>query len=355
VYVDEDGVLVGQREFKTGAPALPAWASSSTIAIKDWTLHYDGKVAVASYVDDQTARVGNQELHDQFLSVDTWIKRERAWKLLASYTIPLNQDPAPAHLAPQDLQQYVGVYSIDHGQTVKIASDGAALTRTGSDGKSASLSAVARDIFVITGTDAGYGRPLVVFKRDADGKVSGYVNRDLTIPKLDAQADSATGTPPAVHSTLVLRDFIAHSAGDVVVATFFHDRTTDFGTRSLHATYRSMETWVKRPDGGKMITSQGRELLPDAQTTSLAAAELGHYEGVYSAGANLAVKIALDGDALVASAPNSAPMRLLPVTRDYFIVRGSPRIGVLFVRDATGQITGYLSRRDGRDVSFTRT
>jgi hypothetical protein len=45
----------------------------------------------------------------------------------------------------------------------------------------------------------------------------------------------------------------------------------------------------------------------------------------------------------------------MPVTRDYFIVPGQSRLGVLFQRDAAGQISGYLSRRDGRDVSFVRS
>jgi len=51
----------------------------------------------------------------------------------------------------------------------------------------------------------------------------------------------------------------------------------------------------------------------------------------------------------------SPSVRLMPVTRDYFIVPGQSRLGVLFQRDAAGQISGYLSRRDGRDVSFVRS
>jgi ketosteroid isomerase-like protein len=356
-FVDEDGVQVGQRDFKTGAPAVPPGASSSKVSVTDWTLHHSGDVAVASYVNDQAAQVGSQVLHDRFLSVDIWIKRGSAWKLLGSETIPLNQDPAAIAVATQTLEQYVGTYSPDQSMRVKVARDGTGLTALSNAGAPSAnaLSAVAPDIFLRAGGAPGYGRALMVFRRDAQGTVSGYVTRDLTLSRLDGTADEGSSNAAPQHSTLVLRDFMVHVTADVAVATFFHDRTTDFGPKSMHATYRSMETWIKRADGWKMISSQGREVLPDMPTTKLPQEELKRYEGVYSAGAGLSVTLARDGEALVASMRGSPSVRLMPVTRDYFIVPGQSRLGVLFQRDAAGQITGYLSRRDGRDVSFVRS
>lgn len=87
---------------------------------------------------------------------------------------------------------------------------------------------------------------------------------------------------------------------------------------------------------------------------SLSPSELESYSGAYNAGPGLRVHISRAADALAASTSGEQPVRLVPEARDVFFVPGSPRITVIFRRDAAGRITGYISWRDGRDLTFSR-
>ena len=60
------------------------------------------------------------------------------------------------------------------------------------------------------------------------------------------------------------------------------------------------------------------------------------------------------GDELAVSANGAQTVRLKPEVRDVFFTPGSPRMNIAFQRDASGRITGYVNRRDERDLVFTK-
>jgi ketosteroid isomerase-like protein len=354
LFVNEDGVVSTHGNFRTGAPAAPPKPGSSTLTLSDWVLHDRGDVAVASYTDHQTVQFGDQVLSYQFLSVDSWVKRRSGWKLIGSETIPLNQDPPAVTPALEQLADYAGEYGAGQLLHVSIALDGNALTLSTNGGNSAVLVPISRGEFILGGTAPGYARTPIIFQRDAQGRVSGYVNRDVTLSR---RQDATGGTSaPAQNptSTLTLKDFVAHQTGDVAVATFLHERTINYGGVFMHKSYRSIETWVRRADGWKLIASQGRELLADPPSMNLSANELESYAGTYNAGRDLRVRISRAAGALAASSNEGRPVRLMPEAPDVFFIPGSPRITVIFQRDAAGRTTGYLCRRDGRDLAFRK-
>jgi ketosteroid isomerase-like protein len=354
LFVNEDGAVSGNRDFKTGAPAAPPRPGSSTLTLSDWVLHYSGDVAVASYTDHQTVRFGDQILSYQFLSVDSWVKRRSGWKLIGSETIPLNQDPPAMTPAPQELADYAGNYVAGQLLRVTIALDGNALALSTNGGSPAVLVPISRDEFISGGAAPGYARAPIIFQRDAQGHISGYVSRNVILSRRESATGGAIAPAQNPTSTLALKDFVVHQTGDIAVATFLHERTIDYGGVVMHKSYRSIETWIKRANGWKMIASQGRELLADPPSISLSPSELQSYSGGYSAGLGLRVQISPTADALAASTNGERPIRLVPQVRDVFFVPGSPRITVIFQRDSAGRITGYISRRDGRDLAFSR-
>jgi ketosteroid isomerase-like protein len=356
LFTNEDGVVLGRSDFQGGAPAAPPKGVPSTVTVTDWVLHYSGDVAVSSFVDDQVIHYDGQVLNLKFLSVETWVKRGETWKLIGSQTIPLHQDPPAATLSSDGLNDYVGVYTAGPGFSATISRQGGAVALSTNGGKPATLSAEAHDVFFTPGLPPGYARTRIVFHRDASGRVTGYVGRrGLVFTKTgraDQQGDDAVSQQP-ISSPLALKDFVVHVSGDVAVATFIHQRVTYYG-QVLDTKYRSTETWIKRGADWKMISSQGRELLPDPPAVSLSSDELNDYVGEYAVGSGLVVKISKDGNALTASTNGEKTVALSAEARDVFFTPGAARISIIFQRNASGRVTGYLSRREGSDLVFTK-
>jgi hypothetical protein len=171
IFINEDGVLSWYADFGGVAAAAPPGAISSTVTVTDWVLHYSGDVAVSSFINDQVVHYGGQVLNFKFLSVETWIEHGEAWKLLASHTIPLHQDPSGVTLSADQLNEYAGSYSIAPGHAVTVVRDGDALRRI-SDAGNDLLHAEVRDIFFVPGSPSGYARRRIIFHRDVSGRVS---------------------------------------------------------------------------------------------------------------------------------------------------------------------------------------
>jgi ketosteroid isomerase-like protein len=352
LFINEDGVVSTKGDFQGGSPAAPAKGVPSSVTITDWVVHSSGDVAITSFVNDQVIHYDGQALTLKFLSVETWVKRGETWKLLGSQTIPLHQDPSAGALSSDALNDYLGVYSPGPGFEATISRQGNAIALSINGGTPIVLSAEAHDIFFTPGLPPGYARTRLVFRRDASGRVTGYVNRrGVTFNKSAGPNQQAHQQP--ISSPLALQDFVVHVSGDVAVATFIHQRVTYYG-QILETKYRSSETWIKRGADWKMIASQGREMLPDPLTVTLSSGQLNDYVGEYRVGSGVAVKISMDGNALAASTNGEKPVALAPEARDFFFTPGSSRTSIIFQRNASGRVTGYVRRSEGRDLVFTK-
>jgi uncharacterized protein DUF4440 len=364
LFINEDGVAFGRRDFAGGAPAAPPQGVSSSISVSDWVLHHQDGVAVSSFVADQLVRYDGQTLDYKFLSVETWIKRGTAWKLIGSETIPLHQDPPAIALSQDALRGYAGTYSAGLGSSVVVSVDEGAIVLATNGAKGAALRPEFRDVFFKSGLPPGYASPRIIFQRNANGLVSGYLNRGLIYSKSEpaaapasaapasaAPASAAPATPPL--GPLKLRDFVVHHSGNVAVAAFFHDRDTPYYGQVLQQTYRSMETWIKHGTAWKMIASQGRAMQRDPPAVVLPANQLNEYLGKYVVGKHFAV-ITRKGNALAMSTNSGKSFPMQAAVRDVFFTPGAPRTCTIFQRDASGRVTGYVSRREERDLKFTK-
>jgi hypothetical protein len=380
LFINEDGVAYGRQNFAGGAPAPPPKGIPSSVSIQDWVLHHDGSAAVSSFVIAQQVRYDGQPLEYKFLTVETWVKRAASWKLMASETIPLHQDPAAVALPAAVLTGYTGTYSAGPGSSVVVSVDHDTILLATNGAKASPLKPEFRDIFFKPGLPTGYAPPRIIFQRDAKGLISGYVNGGLvyrrqgvvgqdtpaapaasvpsasvpsaSAPPTSAPSASTPSTPPL--GPLKLRDFVVNHDSDVAVAAFFHDRDTPYYGQMLHQTYRSMETWVRHGTAWKMISSQGRAMQQDPPAATLPPLELKDYLGKYAVGRSLVVSITEDGGELAMSTNHGKPVALRATVRDVFFMTGSPRIIIIFQRDSHGKIAGYISRREERDLRFSK-
>ena len=103
--------------------------------------------------------------------------------------------------------------------------------------------------------------------------------------------------------------------------------------------YRSLHCWAPQ----------------DPPAAQLEAALLDQYVGTYKVGADLVYTISRQGDHLTGAVNGGPPVMLEAELPDVLFTPGRPRIRRIFKRDDSGRVTGYVSRREGRDVMFTKS
>ena len=263
LFINEDGTISEKHDFRRPASVGTAKDASSELTVTDWVLHYSDDVAVASFVGEQAVNSGNQALSHKFLAVETWIKSDMGWMLVASQTIPMYQDPPAVIVSSDALKDYVGDYNGGPGLAVKISLDGDTLAVSSNGGQAIVYKAEGRDIFFTPGSPPGVPRSRIIFQRDKSRHITGYVSsRGLEVARSgSAPQSSAAVTQPGISSTVLpAANLVVRRFGDVAIATFIHERVTHYYGQVLHVKYRSTETWIRRDAEWKMLALQSCEL-----------------------------------------------------------------------------------------------
>ncbi len=153
--------------------------------------------------------------------------------------------------------------------------------------------------------------------------------------------------PKGISGTITVTDWHVYPHGDTMVATYVADEHENFHGQKLHALYRSTTTWLKEAAGWKVLAQQTLALRQDPPAVQLAEATLNDYVGRYRAGPDLVYEITRRGGDLNGGVASGKPSALKMELRDVMFAPGQPRTRKIFVRDAAGRITGFLSRREG--------
>ncbi len=171
VCVDENGVIMDRAAFLKQFTPLPAGASG-TLVIAAYQAARHGDVATVIHTDDETENYHGQTLKARYLTTETWQKIRDDWKLLQIHTYAVLQDPPTQKLSPKELDAYAGRYTAgDLVYALHHVGDRLIGQREG--GSPAEWNAELRDVFFI----AGQPRIRRIFQRDANGKVTGFVDR----------------------------------------------------------------------------------------------------------------------------------------------------------------------------------
>jgi hypothetical protein len=185
LFTNEDGIVSDRRDLLSGGPAPSQKGVSQSITVTQWVLRRFGNVAIAGFVDDQIIiHFHGQVLNYKYRSTETWIERGATWKMVASQTLALQQDPPAMALPSRELNDYVGTYAVAPDFTVTISRRGDTLVSSTNGGKAVPLAAEVRDVLFTPGVP----RSRKIFRRDANGDVTGYVSRregrDLVLTKV---------------------------------------------------------------------------------------------------------------------------------------------------------------------------
>ena len=94
--------------------------------------------------------------------------------------------------------------------------------------------------------------------------------------------------------------------------------------------------------------------LIDPPAIHLAAARLDEYVGLYRLTSEITYTIRRQGDELTGER-SGRPSQVLSVeAADVMFVAGQPRSRKIFLRAPDGRVTGFVDRREGRDIPWVR-
>jgi len=172
VHVDENGIRRTKAELLAELAPLPLGLSGS-LKIASFEAQVTNDIAVTFHEDQEQLDYHGQPLHARFRSVDTWKRTNKGWRLIATHVAAVQRDPPSVQLPPRDLCEFNGVYQLTPEIAATLSCDRGQL-RVGRLGRpDAYYLAETRDIFF----EAGKPRVRRIFERDAQGRVTGFVDR----------------------------------------------------------------------------------------------------------------------------------------------------------------------------------
>jgi len=160
--------------------------------------------------------------------------------------------------------------------------------------------------------------------------------------------------PANTSGHIELADYTMSHFGDLATVTFIEVETEDYHGQILHANYLTSETWRDTPSGWKLAMVQTMAIAKDPPDVQLSPGDRAAYTGTYRAAPDLLYEIKIEGGKLVGGLVGSAAAPLHAEIKDVFFVAGRPRTRKIFQRNPQGAIIGYVDRREGEDVVWTR-
>lgn len=182
-----------------------------------------------------------------------------------------------------------------------------------------------------------------------------YVEEDDTVKSKADMLKEAVPLPKGISGTIKVELLRFHSDGDIATAVSRDHETENYFGQVLHAEYLSTSTWRHEHDGWRLIAAQVLAEPIDPPAVSLPAPQLAEYAGTYGLkDSDVSYRVSFDGHELKGGRQGRPPAVLKAELRDVLFVAGQPRIRMIFQRDLSGHITGFVSRREGRDVVWIR-
>jgi len=159
---------------------------------------------------------------------------------------------------------------------------------------------------------------------------------------------------PGLVGNLAIDDFKVALHGNVAVVTHEDNEYLDYHGQVIRSRFRMTDTWLDGTNGWRLIASQVLAVQKDPPSIKLDRATLCGYDGRYAMTSDIVATLQCAGDSLVMKRAGHADRFFLPEVRDVFFEPGQPRTRRIFQRDAHGTITGFVDRREERDIAWKR-
>ena len=181
-----------------------------------------------------------------------------------------------------------------------------------------------------------------------------HVDENNTVRTKDEILGELTPLPKGLIGKLAVAKFQVKVTGDVAIATHEDLEHLDYHGQKLVSRWRSTDTWIKTPDGWKLLAQQTMALLEDPPSIQLTNDRLCAYAGTYRLTAEITETIRCAEGKLFGTRTGRPEVAYHAEVADVFFAPGKPRTRRIFLRDASGAITGFADRREGIDVRWSK-
>ena len=192
-----------------------------------------------------------------------------------------------------------------------------------------------------------------VWNKWLDPAVLQVDENDIVRGKADILAEIKP-LPPGLVGHLYIDDFRIAVRGNVAVVTHEDNETLNYHGQMLLSRFRMTDTWHKTPDGWRLLGEQSLAVLQDPPSVTLDRPTLCSYAGRYALTDTIAATVRCAEDRLVVAREGQPERTFLAEVKDVFFEPSHPRTRRIFVRDDGGRITGFVDRREARDVRWVR-
>lgn len=181
-----------------------------------------------------------------------------------------------------------------------------------------------------------------------------YVDENGTVMDRATFLHALVPLPAGASGSLVITDYRVHVSGDTAIVVHTDDEHETFHGQKLRAGYLMTETWQHRANGWKLLLVHAYVINKDPPAVTLPPAQLADYVGRYRAAPDLVFVIRREGDHLVGGTEGKPARPLEVELRDVVFSPGRPRSREIFERDSAGHVSGFIDRREGEDLRYTR-
>jgi hypothetical protein len=159
---------------------------------------------------------------------------------------------------------------------------------------------------------------------------------------------------PGLTGKLEIDDFRVALAGKVAVVTHEDKEYLDYHGQVIHSRFRMTDTWIRTPSGWRQLGSQELAVLQDPPAMALDESVLCSYAGRYALTDQIIGTMQCREGELIFERAGRPERRFLAEVPDVFFEPGAPRTRRIFLRDRDGRVTGFVDRREARDIVWTR-
>lgn len=149
---------------------------------------------------------------------------------------------------------------------------------------------------------------------------------------------------------IAIDTFRLEAHGGVAVVAHEIQEHLDYHGQILRSRFRVSDTWLKVPDGWKLIAEKISAMLKDPPVVRLSHEHLCGYSGSYRLTDAITTTIRCTDTELIAERTGRPPVKYVAELPDFFFVPGQPRTRRIFLRNEKGAVVGFADRREGEDV-----
>lgn len=192
-----------------------------------------------------------------------------------------------------------------------------------------------------------------VWRRNLHDKVTHVDENGIVRNKSELLAEFSP-LPKGLIGRLQVDKFKATLEGNVAVATHEDLEHLEYHGQMLVSRWRSTDTWLKTSTGWKLIGEQTLAILEDPPAIQLTTDQLCAYAGTYQLTPEITDTMKCTDGRLTGKRTGRPEVTYQPEVADVFFAPGRPRTRRIFLRDGKGTLTGFVDRREGIDVRWTK-